>query len=81
MLSQSIIVITGVLAVWLSQDARESRRRFACLFGMAGQPFWFYSTYQAEQWGIFALSFLYTFAWIKGIKVYWWDKRRCINTP
>lgn len=79
MLSQIIIVITGVLAVWLSQDACESRRRFACLFGMAGQPFWFYSTYQAEQWGIFALSFLYTFAWIKGIKVYWWDKWRSGN--
>lgn len=80
MLSQSIIVITGVLAVWLSQDTRESRRRFACLFGMAGQPFWFYSTYQAEQWGIFALSFLYTAAWIKGIKVYWWDKWRSEST-
>jgi hypothetical protein len=48
------IVFTGMIAVWLTQDARESRRRWACIFGIAGQPFWLYATYKAGQWGILA---------------------------
>ena len=40
-------------------------------FGLAGQPFWFYTTWQAEQWGIFILSFFYAGAWAKGIYNYW----------
>lgn len=71
MLTQSLIAITGVGAVWLSQDSRASYQKYACLFGLAGQPFWFYSSFITEQWGIFFLSFIYTFAWIKGFKNYW----------
>lgn len=71
MLTQIIIAITGVGAVWLSQDARASHRKYACLFGLAGQPFWFYSSFTTEQWGIFFLSFVYTLAWIKGFNNYW----------
>lgn len=71
MLVQVMIIITGITAVWLSQDTRENYRRFACLFGLAGQPFWFYSSFHTEQWGIFALSFIYTFAWFKGVRHFW----------
>ncbi|MEN0037940.1 MAG: hypothetical protein AAGC78_12780 [Cellvibrio sp.] len=56
MFEQLAIAFTGILAVWLTQDQRHSVRKYACLFGLAGQPFWFYTTYQAEQWGIFILS-------------------------
>lgn len=68
------IALTGVVAIWLSQDVRDSVRKYACLFGMAGQPFWFYSAYTAEQWGIFALCTLYTWAWWKGIRLHWIKK-------
>lgn len=65
------IALCGVSAVWLSQDANEQCRRWAPLLGLAGQPFWFYSSFAAEQWGIFFLSFLYTWSWIKGVRTYW----------
>jgi hypothetical protein len=68
---QIAIALTGVVAIWLSQDKRESFRKYACLFGMAGQPFWFYSAYTGEQWGIFTLCIFYTYAWAKGIKNNW----------
>lgn len=71
MIVQVLIALLGITAVWLSQDARHERRRYACIFGLIGQPLWFYTTWQAEQWGIFVLSFAYTFAWIKGLRVYW----------
>jgi len=41
------------------------------VFGLLAQPFWFYATWQAEQWGIFALSFLYAASWLRGLWTQW----------
>jgi hypothetical protein len=71
---QALILITGAIAVWLSQDHREQPRRYACLFGLAGQPLWIYSTAQAELWGMLVLSVIYTAAWWKGFLVHWWRR-------
>lgn len=70
-LDQIAIAILGAAAAWLSQERRESWRRWACIFGMLGQPFWFYASWQAGQWGIFAVSVLYALAWMRGLWVYW----------
>jgi hypothetical protein len=71
MLDQVGLAFTGATAIWLSQDKRDEVRRYACLFGLAGQPFWFYTTYTNGQWGIFMLSFVYTWSWYRGFKHYW----------
>jgi hypothetical protein len=71
MFEQIAIFITGIMAVWLSQDQNSAIRKYACLFGLTGQPFWFYSSYQADQWGVFILSFFYTIAWGKGFYLFW----------
>jgi hypothetical protein len=47
------IALTGLLAIWLTQHKKVAYQRFACIFGLARQPFWFYSAYQGQQWGIF----------------------------
>jgi hypothetical protein len=65
------IALTGVAAVFLSQSKRESRRRYACIFGLAGQPFWFVASISAEQWGVFVVSLLYTVAWAAGMWTHW----------
>lgn len=65
------IAFTGVIAILLTQQKREEWKKYACLFGLAGQPFWFYSSYQAEQWGIFILCFFYLHAWLLGFKNNW----------
>lgn len=72
MIDQIGIAMTGVTAIFLSQCKDERLRRYACLFGMVGQPFWFYAAISAEQWGIVALNCLYTLAWAKGVKAHWW---------
>jgi len=74
MIEQIAISIFGVTAIWLSQDLRFNYRKYACIFGILGQPFWFYSAYAAEQWGIFVLCFFYAFSWLKGINSYWFNK-------
>lgn len=73
-MEQVFIAVTGVMAIWLSQDEKASRRRYASIFGLLAQPFWFYTTYTNEQWGIFVLSLFYTFAWWKGFRNNWLRK-------
>jgi hypothetical protein len=38
---------------------------------MLAQPFWFYAAWKAEQWGIFAIATLYTYAWARGVWTHW----------
>lgn len=71
MIEQTFIAVFGVVAVFLSQDRSAEVRRWAPVFGLLAQPFWFYATWQAEQWGIFALSFLYAASWIRGLWTQW----------
>lgn len=71
MIEQTMIAIFGVTAVWLTQQGRQEWKRYACVLGLIGQPFWFYATFKAEQWGIFALSFCYTYSWGLGFWNNW----------
>ena len=66
-----MIALTGVTAIWLTQQSNEAWKKYACLFGLVGQPFWFYSAYVAEQWGIFILCIFYTYSWYLGLKNNW----------
>ena len=74
MIDQIGIVLTGVVAVFLTQSKREYLRRYACLFGLAGQPFWFLAAIKAHQWGVFIVCVLYTAAWAKGFWTHWLSK-------
>lgn len=71
MIEQILILFTGVPAIYLSQSGDHQQRRYACLFGLAGQPFWLMSAWKAEQWGILFLSVLYALSWGRGLYVNW----------
>lgn len=68
---QIFIFVFGVSAIFMSQSKNINIRKWACIVGLTGQPFWIYSTFINAQWGIFLVSFFYTLAWFKGIKTYW----------
>jgi hypothetical protein len=68
---QLAIALTGCVAIWLANDADLARRRWACLFGLAGQPFWIWSAWSAEQWGILLVTGFYTLAWARGVYTHW----------
>ncbi|MDT8447413.1 MAG: hypothetical protein RRB13_11030 [bacterium] len=69
-ISQTFILVVGAAAIWLV-GRREAWKRWGYIFGMITQPFWFYTTIRAEQWGLFALSLWYTYSWGQGIYNYW----------
>lgn len=71
MMEQLIIALTGGIAILLTQQKNEKLKKYASILGLIGQPFWFYSAYSNEQWGIFALCFFYTYSWALGFKNNW----------
>lgn len=70
MVSQVGIAIFGVSAVLCTQ-LDPQWHKWASVLGLAGQPFWFYSSWTTRQLGIFALSWLYTISWTMGLVKYW----------
>lgn len=70
-MDQIWIGVFSVTAIFLSQDSRARWRRWACVCGLVSQPAWFYATYVAGQWGIFALSFIYAGLWARGFYNFW----------
>ena len=58
MIEQAVIACTELTAMWLLQTKNLSKRKYSSVFGLLGQPFWFYSSYVSHQWGTFLLCFL-----------------------
>lgn len=66
-----MIFVCGPTAIFLANDPRSWVKRWAPVVGLISQPFWFYATYHSRQWGVFAVSFLYTAAWLRGFYYAW----------
>ena len=82
-INQIIIALLGALAIWLTSSGNQRVRLWGYVAGLISQPFWLWTTWEAQQWGMFALSVFYTFAWCKGIVANsddfrtWNMQRRC----
>jgi hypothetical protein len=70
-IAQTWLALFSVGAVGLSQAKSPTLRRYACILGLLSQPAWFYSTWSAGQWGIFALCFVYASLWARGFYNFW----------
>ena len=55
-----IFSITAIVLV-----ARKNKWGF--VFGLLSQPFWFSTSWQHKQWGVFFVSIAYTLSWLYGI--------------
>jgi hypothetical protein len=72
MILQIIIVFLSASAIFMI-SRKENWSKWGYLVGLIGQPFWLYSTYHSEQWGIFLLSMFYIYSWGTGVYNY------CLN--
>lgn len=66
LISQTMIFVCTATSIWLL-GRKESWSRLGFIVGLAGQPFWLYSSFVSEQWGIFALSLFFVYLWSVGI--------------
>ena len=67
------IAIFGAAAIYLV-SRKDHKKRWGYILGLMAQPFWLYSSWKAQQWGIFLLSFWYAYSWANGIYNYWVKK-------
>lgn len=70
-IAQTGIALCGATAVRLSQDESAARRRWSSVLGLCGQPFWIVETAINHQWGVLAMTLLYTWSWGKGFWSNW----------
>lgn len=68
---QAAIAVMVPAAIWLSQSRSLQFQRWACIVGLASQPFWFWATWESGQWGVFVVSLVCAAAWVKGLWVHW----------
>lgn len=61
-IAQAVIAVFGVAAIWLSQSSSPESQKWACVFGLIAQPFWFYAALKSRQWGVFILTIACTAA-------------------
>jgi hypothetical protein len=69
-ITQVGLAVFGVIAIYLV-NSKGPYQKYGCLFGLAGQPFWFWSAYQAQQYGVLLLCCFYTFSWAQGVDYKW----------
>lgn len=70
-IDQIAIALFGACAAWLSQARSLNARRWACVLGLLGQPFWLYAFWYTRQWGLLVIAAVYLAAWLRGLWVYW----------
>lgn len=70
LICQICIVLFGIPAIWFVSRI-EPWKKWGYIIGICGQPFWVYTAYTHEQWGIFLLALGYTYSWGQGIYYYW----------
>lgn len=69
-MEQIPLTIFSLIAVYCV-TGRGALQRWGPIFGLLSQPFWFYATWRAEQWGMFGLSLVYAVMWVRGIYNGW----------
>lgn len=65
--AQVWLPMTGLPAIYYT----SKKNKLAPLFGLLGQPAWFYCAIYTKQWGMFALNVAYCLMWV--LTAYrWW---------
>ena len=74
LITQTSIALTGITAILITQLNKPQWQKYACVFGLAGQPFWIHSAATHAQWGVLTLTLAYTGIWALGMYNHWIKK-------
>lgn len=64
---QFCVAVIGLASIYAALHASQAVRKLAPILGLVGQPFWFYVTITAEQWGMVALCLAYTVVYVRAL--------------
>jgi len=70
-IAQICIALFGFTSAWLVYDHNPKRRKWAPLLSLLAQPAWYWSAISASQWGVVALSVVYTILHFRGFWKQW----------
>lgn len=68
-MTQAILAITGLAALWMALGTSPRQRRWAPVVGLVGQPAWLWYAWSAGAWGLFVLSVAYALVYARGVWV------------
>lgn len=67
----AVISILSLISIALAYYRPKDLRQYACLFGLAAQPFWIAHVVITEAWGILPLTPAYTLLYLLAIRAHW----------
>ena len=70
-MTQLLIAIFGLTAMSLALSQSARHRKWAPVWGLASQPFWFAATIPTGQYGMVALCVAYTLVYVRGVWIHW----------
>ena len=70
-IDQIFILILSPISIRLLAGKTKRLRTYGCIIGLLSQPFYHWSTFVNDQWGMFIVSIWYTYAFCVGIKNNW----------
>jgi len=68
----SIISLLSLCSIVLAYYKPVDLRRYACLFGLAAQPFWIAHVWISQAWGILPLTPAYTLLYLLAVRDHWY---------
>lgn len=71
MITQLILALCGLSALWMATGHNLRARRWAPVVGLFGQPAWLWFAWQSSAWGLFVLSLVYSAVYVRGALVQW----------
>lgn len=71
LINQIILAVADILPDILSQSKKYNIRRFDCIVGLLGEPFWFYYGFKTEQWAFCLLGTIFFFICLYGFYHKW----------
>jgi len=77
-ISQVFILACGFGALILATSPIALRRKWASPIGLLSEPFWFYSAFVNDQWGILILSMAYGTRWAQCFYRDWFSAKKII---
>lgn len=72
-MTQLLLAVFGLAALFMATGDNPTAQQWACVVGLAGQPFWLMYAHKSKAWGLMVLSLAYTVVYLRGVILQFWS--------